>query len=469
MLPDHQVNVKVKEWLSGLLLHRQSKTHFIPLARLQELRDLTRYHKTLIQERAQQINQLQEMLEIAKFNHSSVVSPISSTCQPESVVTTMGGEDNSQTLRELAYRHNRAKLLELCQALERLVPAHQRFLINSIISHVDFLEYRIQNVQNAIKTCFLPSKATNQLLNVSLVVEQIDDYLFFPDIHKDLDRLFYNRHLIPWIGVHPDNRQNRSKCISGTTRRHIILHELAQVIASDKDPFLALFYHRQAHRLGKKQAFLVLAHKLLTISYHILKNNKPHQELALNNNEQLDVTPLPLKQHHGYRFGPLVINCCISICLMAGLALISHSPFVFPSLGPTVFLFFYKPTDPSSSPRNILIGHAIATIAGYLSLVATGLTATGPAFVVGVTLPRIIAIGLSLGLTVGLMVLFRAPHPPATATTLIISLGTLTKPWQLLVLMLAVVLLTMQALIINRLAGIDYPLWNSQPAPRVLL
>ena len=62
------------------------------------------------------------------------------------------------------------------------------------------------------------------------------------------------------------------------------------------------------------------------------------------------------------------------------------------------------------------------------------------------------------------MVILRATHPPATATTLIISLGTLTKPWQLLVLMLAVVLLTTQALIINRLAGINYPLWRSQPA-----
>ena len=58
------------------------------------------------------------------------------------------------------------------------------------------------------------------------------------------------------------------------------------------------------------------------------------------------------------------------------------------------------------------------------------------------------------------MVLFKSPHPPAGATTLIISLGILTKPWQLLLLLVAVVLLTLQAFAINRLAGIPYPLWN---------
>jgi CBS domain-containing membrane protein len=154
------------------------------------------------------------------------------------------------------------------------------------------------------------------------------------------------------------------------------------------------------------------------------------------------------------------INGCISIGLMSVLAVITHSPFVFPSLGPTAFLFFYTPTAPSASPRNTLIGHAVGAGAGYLSLVVTGLTMARPALAAGVTWPRVIAAGLSLGLTSGLMVLFKSPHPPAGATTLIISLGILTKPWQLLLLMVAVVLLTLQALAINRLAGIPYPLWN---------
>ena len=68
-----------------------------------------------------------------------------------------------------------------------------------------------------------------------------------------------------------------------------------------------------------------------------------------------------------------------------------------------------------------------------------------------------IAAALSLGLTAGLMVLLKSPHPPAGATTLIVSLGILTRPSQLLLLMAAVVLLTLQAIAINRLAGPQLP------------
>jgi CBS-domain-containing membrane protein len=159
------------------------------------------------------------------------------------------------------------------------------------------------------------------------------------------------------------------------------------------------------------------------------------------------------------------INGCLSIGIMALVAVITRSPFIFPSLGPTAFLFFYTPTAPSAAPRNVFVGHGIGVLAGYFSLVVTGLTMAGPALAVGVTGPRVIAAALSLGLTSGLMVLLKSPHPPAGATTLIISLGILTQPRQLVILMLAVVILTVQAFIINRLAGIDYPIWSPRRDP----
>ena len=154
------------------------------------------------------------------------------------------------------------------------------------------------------------------------------------------------------------------------------------------------------------------------------------------------------------------INGCVSIGLMSLLAVITKSPFIFPSLGPTAFLFFYTPTAPAAAPRNTVIGHLIGVCAGYFALVVTGLTTAGPALTVGVNGSRVIAAALSLGLTAGLMVLLKSPHPPAGATTLIVSLGLLVTPYKLLILMIAVVVLTVQAYVINHLAGIDYPVWN---------
>lgn len=157
-------------------------------------------------------------------------------------------------------------------------------------------------------------------------------------------------------------------------------------------------------------------------------------------------------------------NGLISIGLMSFAALVTGAPFIFPSLGPTAFLLFYTPTTPAASPRNTILGHLVGAGAGYLALVVFGLTGAAPALSSSVTAGRIGAAALSLALTSGFMVWLRVPHPPAGATTLIVSLGILRAPWQLAVLMLAVVLLTGQGFVINRLAGIPYPRWRV-PAP----
>lgn len=156
------------------------------------------------------------------------------------------------------------------------------------------------------------------------------------------------------------------------------------------------------------------------------------------------------------------INGFVSIAVMSLAAFVTRAPFIFPSLGPTAFLFFFTPTAPSASPRNTLIGHFIGASMGWISLQIFGLADLPPATSGDLTWPRVLAAGLSLGLTSGLMVLTRAPHPPAGATTLIVSLGVLTELWQMGVLMLAVVFLTVQAFGFNRLAGIDYPVWSAQ-------
>ena len=159
-----------------------------------------------------------------------------------------------------------------------------------------------------------------------------------------------------------------------------------------------------------------------------------------------------------------LVNGLIAIGAMAFVAFVTGEAFVFPSLGPTAFLLFYTPLQPAASPRNTLGGHAIGAAAGYLALVVFGLTDDAPALATSVTGARVGAAAVSLGLTSGAMVWARLPHPPAGATTLIVSLGILREPDQLTVLMLAVALLVVQGLAINRLAGIPYPAWSPQPA-----
>jgi CBS domain-containing membrane protein len=158
----------------------------------------------------------------------------------------------------------------------------------------------------------------------------------------------------------------------------------------------------------------------------------------------------------------MFVNGFVTIGLLSLLAMATRSPFIFPSLGPTAFLFFFAPNTPAASPRHTLCGHAIGLLCGYGALWVTGLEHAPPAMQTGVDLARVFAASLSLAATGALMILFKVGHPPAGATTLIVSLGIVTKPFHLAQIEVAVALITLQAIVINRAAGLEYPLWAAR-------
>jgi CBS domain-containing membrane protein len=158
----------------------------------------------------------------------------------------------------------------------------------------------------------------------------------------------------------------------------------------------------------------------------------------------------------------VALNSFVTIALLTALALLTQSPFVFPSLGPTAYLFFFTPLAESASPRNAVLGHAIGLLCGFFAYTVTGMHPFPQGFSGEVYWPRILASALALALTGAIMVLLRVNHPPAGATTMIVSLGILAKVGYLPVIEIAVVLLAAQAFAINRLAGLPYPVWRSK-------
>ena len=168
----------------------------------------------------------------------------------------------------------------------------------------------------------------------------------------------------------------------------------------------------------------------------------------------------------------VLVKGFFTIAILALLAFLTRNPFVFPSVGPTAYLLFFSPLANASCPRNAILGHGIGLVCGYAALRLTGASAAGGiASAVGmhpgIYWPRIMAAAISLSATGALMVLLRISHPPAGATTLIVSLGIISQPAQLVVVEAAVFLLVLQALAINRLAGIPYPLWAPNKLDRL--
>ena len=75
----------------------------------------------------------------------------------------------------------------------------------------------------------------------------------------------------------------------------------------------------------------------------------------------------------------------VAVVVAGVVALASHQPSLFPSLGPAIMLHVEKPRAPESSPRNTLLGHAVALLAGYGMLAVCGLAAHRPVLDEGVS------------------------------------------------------------------------------------
>jgi CBS-domain-containing membrane protein len=150
----------------------------------------------------------------------------------------------------------------------------------------------------------------------------------------------------------------------------------------------------------------------------------------------------------------VLTSAAIAVGIISAAAICTGQPLIFPSLGPSAFLFLTQPTAPSSCPRNAILSHGLAVLVGWFSywLFAHVMPFEALSAQVG-------AATLSLGLISGLMVAAKIAHAPAASTTLIVAMGLMVGWQQLAAVMVAVVLLTAVCYIVNRLSGIVYPLW----------
>jgi len=153
------------------------------------------------------------------------------------------------------------------------------------------------------------------------------------------------------------------------------------------------------------------------------------------------------------------VACLLALAVSGLAAYAFKQPLLFPSLGPTALLFFEQPLAVPSSPRNTLVGHLVAILAGALALAVFGLLDHPSILAEGVTLVRTGAAALSLALTGAVLLLLRSSHPPTGATTLIVSLGLLQTPLEMTMLMVGVVILTIVGWAMNRALGVPVPVW----------
>jgi CBS domain-containing membrane protein len=155
------------------------------------------------------------------------------------------------------------------------------------------------------------------------------------------------------------------------------------------------------------------------------------------------------------------LGSLMAMALAGGVAWGLDEPLLFPSLGATAFLMFETPMAEVSSPRNAMIGHLVGAAVAYVWLWVFDLIDRPTAIIAGFNEERWIAIALSLAFTGGILRLLRAAHPPAGATTVIVSLGLLDNPHQMVILACGAALVVFPAIVMNRLMGVPAPYWSS--------
>src|SRR5436189_2340545 len=109
-IPGRNTDIKDSEWLADLLRHGLLNVSFIPPAPIRELRDLTRYRKSLIQERAREANRVHKMLEDAGIKLATVARDVLGTSGRAMLEALVQGTRDPAVLAELARGRMRAKL-----------------------------------------------------------------------------------------------------------------------------------------------------------------------------------------------------------------------------------------------------------------------------------------------------------------------------------------------------------------------
>ncbi len=104
-------------------------------------------------------------------------------------------------------------------------------------------------------------------------------------IGTDMSRFPTDGHISSWAGLCPGNNQSAGKRKSGKTRKGNALLKSTLVacahsaVKNKNSDFYAQFQRISAH-LGKKRAYVAIAHSILIAIYHVLKDNVPFRNFG---------------------------------------------------------------------------------------------------------------------------------------------------------------------------------------------
>ena len=217
-VPGRKTDVSDAAWLCQLAEAGLLKANFVPPKPIRELRNLTRYRKTQIQERAREVNRLHKALEDAGIKLDTVAADIMGKSGRDMLDALVAGETDPNVLAELARRQMRKKIPALRDALAGHFDAHHRLWVGAILRHIDFLDEQIEQLTGMIEQQIRPFAPAVELLCTMTGIQHRGAQCIIGEIGTDMTQFATARHLASWAGRCPGNDKSAGKRRSGKTR-----------------------------------------------------------------------------------------------------------------------------------------------------------------------------------------------------------------------------------------------------------
>jgi len=238
-----------------------------------------------VRARAKEVNQLLKTLESANLKLANVATDPVGVSGRTMLAAVAAGEEDPETLAQMARAGLRQKLDELEQAFAGRVKPHHRTLIRASLDHLRFLEHTIEQLDREVERAMIPFAAQWTALTAVPGIGEVAAAAIVAEIGVDMDRFPTDGHLASWAGLCPGNKQSGGKRLSSaTTKGNVwlrrILGEVAWAAIRQRDSVFRARYYRLKPRLGAKQALVAVMHQLLKVIYHILKTGEPYHELG---------------------------------------------------------------------------------------------------------------------------------------------------------------------------------------------
>ena len=285
-LPGRKTDVKDAEWIADLLRHGLLKASYIPNREQRELREITRYRKSLTEERCREVNRLQKILEGANIKLDSVVKDITGKSARKLLQRIIDDDiPDSDEVSKLVHGRMRPKLEQIVASIEGITTPLQRKLLAQIIDHIDDLNRRIGELDKLVQEYMAEYEAAIEAIDEIPGIARRSAEVILAEIGLDMGRFPSAAHLCSWAGVCPGNyqsagRRKHGKTTKGNKALKTILTQCAKSAKTVKSSYFFAQYRRISARRGKNRATLAVAHSMLIAIYHILKNKTAFHDLG---------------------------------------------------------------------------------------------------------------------------------------------------------------------------------------------